>query len=234
MAVNDYLKSSITPYHLLGDALVLIKQLSIAFEREVEEKAIILLNAASLHPSMSAYQLSMAHKKLGDCYFENGFLGGALDQYKRGLSLNERLSVKQRIKKLQILTPEELHRSSSPDIIADIFQYPEYVEYEKAAKYENEAFREKIWADAPNRDLHEAVRFRMVEEARAKNRVYDPEHEAEISRRLDALGEPYKSEFYRVREISVKTRQENETISQQELDILTLEAMERSEAFRNK
>ena len=72
----------------------------------------------------------------------------------------------------------------------------------------------------------------MVIEAKEKCSITDPVHEAEISRRLDALGEPYITEFFRIREESIKNRCEDEVFSQQEIDIFNLEAMERSAAFR--
>lgn len=86
--------------------------------------------------------------------------------------------------------------------------------------------------DDPYREVRETARKRMVLEAKEKCSVTDLAHEAEISRRLDALGEPYKTEFLRIREESIKNRREDEVFSQQEIDIFNLEAMERSAAYR--
>ena len=66
--VNSYLNTALSPYRLNEDAMELIEHLCENFSQEVEEKALILINSASLHPNMSRYQLSLTHKALGDCY----------------------------------------------------------------------------------------------------------------------------------------------------------------------
>lgn len=58
----------------------------------------------------------------------------------------------------------------------------------------------------------------------APEEVYDAEFEAEIESRLSRMGEPYKSEFYRQRPY----RKADGVLSSKDLDLLTLEAMERS------
>lgn len=54
--------------------------------------------------------------------------------------------------------------------------------------------------------------------------IYDEEFENEIETRLSKLGEMYKKEFYRIR----TSQKSDGVLSLQELDLLTLQAMERS------
>lgn len=86
--------------------------------------------------------------------------------------------------------------------------------------------------DDPHRELREAARAKLVREARGETLKCDPVLESEIMRRLDALGEPYKTDFLRMRELSMQSRRDDEPLSQQEIDSLNLQAMERSAAFR--
>lgn len=50
------------------------------------------------------------------------------------------------------------------------------------------------------RVICDTIREKMVEDARLEDAILDPEREAEIKRRLDALGERYKTWFYKARE----------------------------------
>lgn len=86
--------------------------------------------------------------------------------------------------------------------------------------------------DDPYREIREAARAKLAREAREETMKCNPEHEAEIMRRLDALGEPYKTDFLRMRELSLQSRRDDDPLSQQEIDLLNLQAMERSAAFR--
>lgn len=86
--------------------------------------------------------------------------------------------------------------------------------------------------DDPNREIREAARAKLAREAAEKTMQFDPSHESEIMRRLDALGEPYKADFLRMRELSLQSRRSDDPLSQQEIDLLNLQAMERSAAFR--
>ncbi len=86
-----------------------------------------------------------------------------------------------------------------------------------------------IWGnDKKTREIVESVRQELSEKAMLDNSTPDPEHEAEIERRLDKLGEPYKLEFYRIREKRKQNPDPNDIFSLKEHDIMDLEAMERS------
>lgn len=232
MSVRNYMQTCITPYRLLDDAMALIDQLCVDFDRDTEEKAIVLINAASLHPSMSTYQLSMAHKALADCYFEHNFRGSALEHYRRGLGLNGRLAVKRRIQQLEAIPRTDLLQSASPDLIGDVLLFPKYAELVEADRRSITALRAEIWEDPLDRERHDLARVRAAQQAAAENRIYDPDLEADIAGRLDALGEPYKTEFYRMREQSIMSRRDDEPLSQRDIDMLNLSALERSAAYR--
>lgn len=100
MSVNSYLHTALSPYQLNSAAMELIKSLNESFSKELEEKILILINSASLHPKMSKYQLSLTHKALGDCYYNNEYFQSALEQYNRAVSNNPKISVKRRINKI--------------------------------------------------------------------------------------------------------------------------------------
>lgn len=91
-----------------------------------------------------------------------------------------------------------------------------------------------IWGDdTETRENVEKVRHELSEQAKLDNSIPDLEHEAEIARRLDKLGEPYKSEFYRMREERKQNPDPNDIFSLKEYDIMNLEAMEKSEHSRS-
>ena len=233
MPVRRYMQTCITPYHLLNDAMALISQLKESFDRETEEKAIVLLNSAALHPSISASQLSMAHKALGDLYYQHNFSGNALEHYRRGYALNDRLSVKRRLQQLQAVPREEMVWSASPDLIRDVLEYPEYEEIIEADRRKTEELRAEIFEDPLERERHDHAKMKAAQQAAVESRIYDPDFEADIARRLDALGEPYKSEFFRVREQAILSRRDDEPLSQQDIDLMNLSALERSAAYRD-
>lgn len=86
--------------------------------------------------------------------------------------------------------------------------------------------------DDPFREIREAARAKVVREAQQRTMVPDPSLDIEIARRVDALGEPYKTEFYRMREQAIVSRRDDEPLSQQDIDLMNLSALERSAAFR--
>lgn len=73
-------------------------------------------------------------------------------------------------------------------------------------------------------ELEAQVRAKLKRQAEEDDNIYDPEFEKEIEERLAKLDEESRSEFYRIR-----THRKNDGIlSAREIDLLTLEAMERS------
>ena len=77
----------------------------------------------------------------------------------------------------------------------------------------------------------EKARQELRAKAEQEDATYDPANDPEVCRLLQSLSIADRSEFFRVREQSIRNRRSDETLSQRELDILTLQAMNRSAAF---
>lgn len=230
--VNSYLNTELSPYRLNDDAMKLIEHLCENFSQKVEEKALVLINAASLHPKMSRYQLSLTHKALGDCYYKHKFFQSALEQYNRAISYNSKIAVKRRIKKLSAIPSDKRASSLSPDVISDVLQFPEYKELLKRERALIQTELDALWRDnLESRALVEQAREQITSQSDQEKFIYDLEHEAEIERRLNALGEPYKSEFYRIREERQLTKEPDDILSLKDQELLDLESMERSATF---
>lgn len=89
-----------------------------------------------------------------------------------------------------------------------------------------------IWGDdTETRERVEKVRQELSEQAKLDNSIPDLDHEAEIALRLEKLGEPYKSEFYRIREERKQNKDPNDIFSLKEYDIMDLDTMERNAAY---
>lgn len=232
MNVNAYLKTSLSPYTLNGDAMRLIAALQEGFSTELERKIIILINAATMHPSMSRYQLSLTHKALGDCYYEHGYFGSALEQYRRALDYNKNLPIKRRMNKMLSMSSENRKTSLSPDEVYDVLQYPEYKNMIEDDAEDRKRMIDELWAGHEGeRQVHDRVRREVIETATLDDAVIDPSHEAEIERRLNVLGEPYRTWFYQAREKRKLTRRADDPLSLKEYDLLDLQSMEQSKAF---
>lgn len=76
-------------------------------------------------------------------------------------------------------------------------------------------------------ELEAQVRAELKRRATEDDNVYDQEFEDMISARLAKLDEESRSEFYRLR----TNRKNDGILSAKEIDLLTLEAMERSYAY---
>lgn len=229
MGIKSYLNTSLSPYTLNSDAMNLIAVLNENFSTELEQKTIILINAAAMHPSMSHYQLSLTHKALGDCYYEHGYFGSAMEQYNRALAYNKNLSVKRRISKIHSMSQEDKKISLSPDIIDDVLQFPEYDKIVTDDAKQRKQMSDAIWAEhEEEKVIHDTIKKEMINEARHEDTVLDPEYEAEIKCRLDALGEPYKTWFYRSREKRILTKRPNDSLSMKDYDLMELQSMERA------
>lgn len=76
-------------------------------------------------------------------------------------------------------------------------------------------------------ELEAQVRAELKFRATEDDNVYDQEFEDMISSRLDKLDDESRSEFYRLR----TNRKNDGILSAKEIDLLTLEAMEKSYAY---
>lgn len=77
----------------------------------------------------------------------------------------------------------------------------------------------------------EKIRQDLLQKSKQENSSYDPMDDPEVSQLLQNLSKEDRSEFFRVRERSMRNRRDDETLSQRDLDILNLRAMQRSAAF---
>ena len=200
--IDDYMLTDLSPYRVLRDASRLLQALTKKFSSRVEERVVILINAAEAHPQMSMCQVSLVRKDLAEFYYANGYYGDALAQYRLALEINPRLPVKRRLKELEAME-DIAPPTCSPYLVGDILQFEEYKDFTHG---------------------YDKIRTRRVHQ---DDLLYDPTWEAEIETRLDALGPTAKSEFHRLREARAKMGGDL-TLSRREEDELTLKAMERS------
>ena len=95
--IDDYMLTDLSPYRVLRDASKFLLALNKTFAR---------LGRTGRHsnqrgrgaPGDVKAASSLVRKDLMDCYYENGYYGGAMDQYRLALELNPRLPVKRRIR----------------------------------------------------------------------------------------------------------------------------------------
>lgn len=89
------------PYEINREINALIQNLEHNFNVITERKILDLLNRIDAYSDMSRYQLSLTKKALGDCYFDHGITGNAIDMYKWALADYSRLPIKRRLSSLQ-------------------------------------------------------------------------------------------------------------------------------------
>lgn len=228
MGIDSYLHTSLSPYTLNSDAMTIIAELQETFSIELEQKALILINAATLHPSMSHYQLSLTHKALGDCYYKYEYFGSALEQYSRALTNNKNLPIKRRISKIHSLPAEEQRVSQSPDMVDDVLKYPEYRKMVDDDVAKRKRMSNTFWVGhEETKQILDEVRTDIAKDALLEDSIIDSVHEAEIERRLEVLGEPYKSWFYKGRKERLLTKRPDDPISLKQYDLMELQNMER-------
>lgn len=77
----------------------------------------------------------------------------------------------------------------------------------------------------------ERARQELIEKAKKENSSYDPVTDPEVSLLLQRLSQGDRAGFFKARERSIRDRRDDETMSQRDMDILTLRAMQRSTAY---
>ncbi|MGN0245797.1 MAG: hypothetical protein ACI4DK_07510 [Lachnospiraceae bacterium] len=95
-------------------------------------------------------------------------------------------------------------------------------QYTRTKKYHSES------ADVLN-ELRRKTMEELHHNAEDDDNIYDEEFEKMLEERLSRLDELSRSEFYRLR----THRKNNGVLSAKEIDLLTLEAMEKSFNYRN-
>ena len=89
-------------YALTGQAIQMMGALESLYDQHVEQRILDRLNAARADPKRSDYQISLAYRRLGDCYLQLALKEKALSAYKVGVTLNPKLGVKRLISNLSI------------------------------------------------------------------------------------------------------------------------------------
>lgn len=91
----------ISPYFWNSEVLKIIDALDNDFHSHVETLVLERIDLIESNDKMSKFQLSQTYKRLGDCYLNHNYKLKALNTYKKGLSLSEKLPVKRIIAKLE-------------------------------------------------------------------------------------------------------------------------------------
>lgn len=231
---SRYKHTDCSPYELLNIALNTIDSIvDVTMQNDRLKLAIKYLKVAEETPNMSTYQLANAHKAFADLYFENGFTGSALQHYQLAQSLYPKIAVKRKLSKLLALPKENLVFFTDENIL-DEPDYSNLISHENIHDDNFDERRQRKKAiDAskmlfPIEGLAE-IREKMYDKVQKENNIYDPEFEKELEYRLSKLGDIYKQEFYRNR----SNRKPDNILSNRELDLLALESMERSFAYKN-
>lgn len=245
--------SIISPYALIQEANDIMKKMILDFPRNKEEKVLKLINSAETYPNMSSYQVMQARVMLIDLYISHKIYGNAYDLCNKALELNSKAPVKKKIKQLELIKNEgkedfayscdinsvdvalcyvETPRKSdgymeelpmhNPDETSQMIS--DTVEsYTRTQRYHSKS------ADALN-ELRRKTMEDLRRTAEEDDNIYDEEFEKMIEERLSKLDELSRSEFYRLR----THRKGNGVLSAKDIDLLTLEAMEKSYKYRNE
>ena len=109
----------LSPYEINNYISELLDTLEVSFSVDTEKVILSKLNRIDSYPDMSKYQLSLAKKRLADCYKKNGITGNALELYQAALSDNKNLPVKRIVKTLLAIPQNELVYSTDINYISE-------------------------------------------------------------------------------------------------------------------
>lgn len=190
-----YLRTDLSPYLLISDAKVLIKQLKDNFSKPIEREVLILINAADLHPKMSNHQLSIVHKAMGDCYYSHGYFLNALAQYNRAISKNPNISVKKRIQEIKNMpAPYKEKYSLPPSTKGDVLKIPRYKDLLERKQAKLQAELDRVWGNNTEmREMVENIRKESELPERLKEKLFWESYEREMKYKTIEPLKPRKS-----------------------------------------
>jgi len=95
-------------YRLLGKVNARLDKLERNFRKDVEGRILEDIDKIRMIPGVSTYQISIALKRLADCYYAKEYFHEAFDYYSEALRFNDKLPVKRRVEELAIMTGASL------------------------------------------------------------------------------------------------------------------------------